>query len=227
MVEDISFRIRIDVEGGSTLPGPAGPPGRAGPPGPAGATGRAGREGAPGRAGAPGLDTREEDAIAEAIASEFEEAREDLIDEFVKEASLAERKKGGSGAARAGAVAGTGLAAIQNPLGFVGGTITRLLGPAAVSLIALEAAKYVTQVWFGPGGPGDRRLRVDIEEQINTFARRQELADRNLGKSIVRATTAAGLRGRVGSVGGNLEDLRAGRQRDIDFGRDLAARGII
>ena len=92
-------------------------------------------------------------------------------------------------------------------------------------MIAYEVAKVlIKDVLFAPGGPYDRRLRIEIDKQINLFAKRQELADRVLGKSIVRATSAGGLRGRVGSVGGSLEDRRAGRQRDIDFTRIRQAR---
>ena len=139
------------------------------------------------------------------------------------------RARDRQGRISAGAGAFTGLA--TNPAGFAAGQaaglLTRFFGPAAIAFIALEVAKVlVKDILFAPGGAFDRRLRIEIEKQINTFARRQELADRNLGKSIVRATSAGGLRGRIGSVGGNLEDLKAGRQRDIDFGRDLASLGV-
>ena len=127
---------------------------------------------------------------------------------------------------------GAGLGFAKNPAGALTGAatslITKIFGPAAIAFIAYEVFDFlIKNVLFAPGGIFDRRLNIKVEDQIITHAKRQELADRQLGKSVVRATSTGGLRGRVGSVGGTLENLKLGRTGDIDFERDRASRGLL
>ena len=139
------------------------------------------------------------------------------------------RKRGqGRRAALAGGI-GTGAGAIRNPAGLVTGAatgiLTKLLGPAAAAFVIFEVGKYVAERYFGPGGPGDRRLRIIIAEQFNALVNRQESADRQLGRKVVRSTTGR-IRGGIGVEDSSLARIRRGGRLELDITQDTATKNI-
>lgn len=115
--------------------------------------------------------------------------------------------------------------AARDPGGFITGQIMGLLQymPHAFLVgVATQTYELVRDLYFGPGGPGDTRLKRLIEEQIQSFQGRQERADLARGQRVIRTSTLAGIRGAAaeGRQGGSLFTLREGGTIHIDLAED-------
>ncbi len=116
----------------------------------------------------------------------------------------------GLGSAK-GFAAGGGAAQIR---GFIGALFAHPY--FLVALLAAGIIQAAIKQHFSDGAPGDRRLKLLIEEQVIDGLQREQLREIRTGKQIIRVSSAAGLGGRTGSYNSNLADINRGRYIEID-----------
>jgi len=96
--------------------------------------------------------------------------------------------------------------------GGIGGAIKNVAGkaflPIAIVTIITDLITKGLDAWFGDGGPGDRRFRRRIKEEIASASERTLKAEIAQSLKVIRMTSYAGFRGTAFS--GNAEANRAG-----------------
>lgn len=107
----------------------------------------------------------------------------------------------------------------KNPTSpLIGALSVVLTNPAVLAALAAYGIFSVAlDQYFKDGAAGDRRLKLLIEEQIIASAERERLRELRKGTQTIRVSSAAGLRGRPGSVNSNLAEINRGNYFNIDI----------